>query len=47
MSIDELSIKAKIEMNQMANVLIALEFKDIIQLRPGKKYELRNKFKDI
>ena len=41
MSIDELSIKAKIEMNQMAHVLMALEFKDLITVRPGNKYELK------
>jgi predicted Rossmann fold nucleotide-binding protein DprA/Smf involved in DNA uptake len=41
MSIDELSIKAKIEMNQMAHVLMALEFKDLIKVRPGNKYKLK------
>ena len=40
MHIDELQLKSGIDDSQLANLLLQLEFQDIVTVLPGKRYKL-------
>jgi len=44
LQIDKLAWKSQLTVNQLAGVLLSLEFSGVIKSLPGKKYQLRSRF---
>lgn len=44
LQIDQLAWKSQLTVNQLASVLLSLEFNGVIKSLPGKKYQLRSRF---
>lgn len=44
LEIDKLAWKSHLTVNQLANVLLSLEFEGVIKALPGKKYQMKSRF---